>query len=324
MRIAVLGSGAVGGYYGARLAAAGEDVHFLYRSEFEVVRDHGLTIESVDGNWHGRVNAWNRPDDMPVCDVALVCFKSAQWPLLPEMLPKVLGDRGAAVCLMNGLGHEEILADILGPDRVVAGAAFVCAERGEPGVVKHFAAGALAIAPYFDEGRDRISGICHDLSERFAKAGVKCQDLSDGRKVKWGKLLWNVPFSGLSLYYGGITTDLILDDPSRAKFARSLMDEVMQAASACGVELDPRAPDWNFGPTRAMGAYRPSMLVDFQKKRAVELDPIVAEPLRRGMAAGAKLPLMTELLDGIRRILAANGVDDGPSVSAIRGSGLGE
>jgi len=314
VRIAVLGSGAVGGYYGARLAASGEDVHFLYRSEFEAVRDHGLTIESVDGNWQGAVNAWRTIDDMPVCDLALVCFKSAQWPLLSEMLPKVLGDRGVAVCLMNGLGHEELIAGFLGRERVVAGAAFICAERGEPGVVRHFAAGGLAVAPYFEEGAERLAEICHDLAQRFAKAGVKCQELPDGKKVKWGKLLWNVPFSGLSVYHGGITTDLILDDPSRAKFARSLMDEVMVAAAACGVVLDPRAPDWNFAPTRDMGAYRPSMLVDFERKRPVELDPIVAEPYRRGTAAGAELPLMAELLDGIRRVLREAGVQDGPTV----------
>jgi len=296
------------------LAASGEDVHFLYRSEYEVVRERGLAIESVDGNWQGPVNAWNSPDAMPVCDVALVCFKSAQWPLLADMLPKVLGEHGVAVCLMNGLGHEEIIAGILGRDRVIAGAAFICAERGEPGVVRHFAAGGLAVAPYFVEGVERVAGICQDLSERFAKAGVKCQNLPDGAKVKWGKLLWNIPFSGLSVYHGGITTDLILDDPERARFARDLMDEVMVAAAACGVELDPRAPDWNYGPTRAMGAYRPSMMVDFEKRRPVELDPIVAEPYRRGIAAGAKLPLMAKLLDGIRRVLDTHGVQDGPSV----------
>ena len=72
MRIAVLGAGAVGGYYGGRLAAAGEDVHFLYRSEYEAVRDRGLRLESVDGNWSGPVSAHRSVDDMPVCDVATV------------------------------------------------------------------------------------------------------------------------------------------------------------------------------------------------------------------------------------------------------------
>ena len=314
MRIAVLGAGAVGGYYGGRLAASGEDVHFLYRSEYEAVRERGLRIESVDGNWSGAVNAYASVDDMPVCDVAFLGFKSAQSPLLSGMLPRVLGDRGVAVCAMNGLGHEEICARAIGESRVVASAAFICAERGEPGTVRHFSAGGLAVAPYFPQGAGELGELCRDLSERFSRAGVKCQNLSDGRKVKWGKLLWNVPFSGLSIYYGGVTTDLILDNPERARFARALMDEVMLAARACGVELDPRAPDWNYEPTRAMGAYRPSMLVDFEKRRPVEVSAIVAEPLRRGLAAGASLPLMSELLDGIRRQLSLAGVEEGPGV----------
>lgn len=304
MRIAILGAGAVGGYYGGRLAASGEDVHFLYRSEYEHVRDHGLRIESVDGDWAGPVNAWKSVDDMPVCDVAIVGFKSAQSPLLAKMLPKVLGERGVAVCLMNGLGHEEIIASAIGPDRVVAGAAFICAERGDPGVVRHFAVGGLAVAPYFAEGRERIEVVCRELSERFGKAGVKCQNLSDGRAVKWNKLVWNVPFSGLSIYYGGVTTDHVLDGGEREKFAKDLMREVMEAASACGVELDPRSPEWNLSGTRTMGAYRPSMLVDFELGRPVEVEAIVAEPLRRGVASGADLPAMSRLIDGIRRVLA--------------------
>jgi 2-dehydropantoate 2-reductase len=304
MRIAILGAGAVGGYYGGRLAASGEDVHFLYRSEYEHVRDHGLRIESVDGDWTGPVNAWKSVDDMPTCDVAIVGFKSAQSPLLPGMLSRVLGERGVAVCLMNGLGHEEIIASAIGPTRVVAGAAFICAERGDPGVVRHFAVGGLAVAPYFPEGRERIEVLCRDLSERFGKAGVECQNLSDGRKVKWNKLVWNVPFSGLSIYYGGVTTDHVLDGGEREAFAKGLMDEVLTAASACGVELDPRSPGWNLSGTRAMGAYRPSMLVDFEMGRPVEVDAIVAEPLRRGLEAGADLPLMSRLLEGIRTILS--------------------
>ena len=314
MRIAVLGAGAVGGYYGGRLAAAGEDVHFLYRSEYEAVRDRGLRLESVDGNWSGPVSAHRSVDDMPVCDVAILGFKSAQSPLLADMLPKVLGDRGVAVCLMNGLGHEEICAKAVGEARVAAGAAFICAERGEPGVVRHFAAGGLAVAPYFAENRDGIAAVCAELSERFARAGVKCQNPSDGAKVKWGKLVWNVPFSGLSLYYGGVATDAILADPDREAFARGLMREVLSASEACGVRLDPRAPEQNLSQTRGMGAYRPSMLVDFLLHRPVEVSAIVAEPLRRGLAAGASLPLMAELLAGIRRVLERAGAEEGLGV----------
>lgn len=304
MRIAVLGAGAVGGYYGGRLAQRGEDVHFLYRSELDAVRDHGLRIESVDGNWQGAVSAWGAVDEMPRCDVAILGFKSAQSDLLGGMLPRVLAPDGVAVCLMNGLGNEEICAAAVGEERVLAGAAFICAERGAPGVVHHFAAGGLAFAPYFATGRERLRAVAEDLGERFRAAGVAVRRSDDGRKVKWNKLVWNVPFSGLSVYYGGVATDVLVADPGKAAFARALMAEVLDAARADGVELDPRSMEDNFRQTIGMGAYRPSMLVDFDKGRPTEHESIVGEPLRRAESAGIAVPRMRELYEGILRRVA--------------------
>lgn len=300
MRIAVLGSGAVGGYYGGRLAQAGQDVRFLYRSEYEVVRASGLCLQSVDGNWQGAVDAFRSAEEIGPCDAALVCFKSAQSDLFGDLLPKVLLPDGVAFCLMNGLGHEELLARVVGPERVAAGAAFICSERTGPGIIRHFAAGGLSFAPYFPQGRDHVLDACRDLRDRFLSANVPCQAPEDGMAVKWGKLVWNIPFSGLSIYAGGITTDRIVGDPALRAFAMDLMEEILRAASACGVELDPGSPERNMAQTETMGAYRPSMLVDFLLGRPLEIDAIVAEPLRRGEAAGADLPRMRELLEGIR------------------------
>ncbi|HOX53524.1 MAG TPA: ketopantoate reductase C-terminal domain-containing protein, partial [Fibrobacteria bacterium] len=113
-------------------------------------------------------------------------------------------------------------------------------------------------------------------------------------------------FSGLSVWAGGITTDRIVSDPALRAFADALMAEVLVAAAACGVVLDPRSPARNMKQTEGMGTYRPSMLVDYLAGRPVEWEAIVAEPLRRGEAAGASLPRMRELLEGIQaRIQAA-------------------
>jgi len=299
VKIAILGSGAVGGYYGARLVQAGAEVHFLYRSELETVRREGLRIQSVDGDWQGPVNAWGSVHEMPVCDVAILGFKAAQGPLLADMLPRVLGREGVAASLMNGLGSEETCAEAIGQERVLAGAAFICAERGQPGTVHHFAAGGLAFAPYFETGRERLQKVADDLSGLFRAAGVPVRKATDGRKVKWAKLVWNVPFSGLSIFLGGVTTDRILQ--GHRGFALELMHEVVAAARADGVELDPRAIDDNMTQTEGMGAYRPSILVDFEKGRPTEHEAIVGEPLRRAEAAGIAVPRLRELYEGILR-----------------------
>lgn len=305
MRIAILGSGAIGGYYGGRLVEAGEDVHFLYRSELDAVRRDGLRITSVDGNWHGPVNAHGDAEAMPRCDVAILGFKTAQLGLLPELLPKVLAPGGVAVCLMNGLGNEEACAAVVGEHRVLAGAAFICAERGEPGEVRHFAAGGLAIAPYFEVDRERLAQVAEDLGSRFRAAKVPVRKAHDGRKVKWGKLVWNVPFSGLSIALGGVTTDAIVTDPVHRARAVALMREVLLAARADGVELEERLVEDNLAQTDSMGAYRPSILVDFLAGRPTEHEAIVGEPLRRAEAAGIAVPRMRELLSEIRDRCAA-------------------
>lgn len=301
MKIAILGSGAIGGYYGGRLVQAGEDVHFLYRSEYGTVVREGLRISSVDGNWHGPVRAYRDAREMPVCDVAILGFKTAQLGLLGDLLPKVLAPDGVAVCLMNGLGNEEACAEVVGEDRVLAGAAFICAERGEPGEVLHFAAGGLAIAPYFDSGRERLQQVADDLGERFRGAGVPVRKAQDGRKVKWGKLVWNVPFSGLSIALGGVTTDTIVTNPVHRARAASLMEEVLLAARADGVVLESRLVNENLAQTDTMGAYRPSILVDFLAGRPTEHAAIVGEPLRRAEAAGIDVPRMRELYEEILR-----------------------
>jgi len=305
MKIAILGAGAVGGYYGARLVQAGAEVHFLYRSELGAVRRSGLRIESVDGNWQGPVNAHGSVEEMPACDVALLGFKTAQSGLLRDLLPRVLAPDGVAACLMNGLGNEEICAEAVGESRVLAGAAFICAERGDPGVVHHFAAGGLSFAPYFDAGRERLQTVSEELGALFRAAHVPVRKATDGRKVKWAKLVWNVPFSGLSIYYGGITTDLIVTDSVKRAFALDLMTEVLRAARADGVELEERMVGDNMAQTETMGAYRPSILVDFEKGRPTEHEAIVGEPLRRAEAAGIAVARIRELYEGILRQLGA-------------------
>jgi 2-dehydropantoate 2-reductase len=301
---AVVGAGAVGGFYGARLAASGREVHFLYHSEYEAVRANGLRIESPLGDLSLAVKAYREPSEMPQVDVVIVALKATQGEVLASALPPLLHRGTRVLCLQNGLGNEERIAAMVGRERVIAGAAFICSERGEPGVVHHYGEGRLSIGPYFQEDAAGVLEAAHAVAADFKAAGVPCKVLSNGRSVKWGKLVWNIPYSGGSLYYGAVPTDRIAGNPEREDFVRRLMDEVMEAATRDGASIAPSLPEQNLSATRAMGAYKPSILVDFEKGRAVEADCIFAEPLRRGLAAGLAMPALEELLRGIRATLA--------------------
>lgn len=299
MRVAIVGAGAVGGYYGARLQAAGHEVHFLYHSEYEAVQAQGLRVKSPNGDLHLQVKAYRKASDMPVVDVVIVALKATQSHLLAEILPPLVGEGTYVCCLQNGLGNEEIIASSVGEERVLAGAAFICSERGEPGEVIHYTEGRLAIGPYFAAGREAAWAMSQTLATAFKEAGVPCKANPSGRAVKWGKLVWNIPFSGGSLYHGAVPVDRISGNPAREAFALSLMQEVIAAAALDGAEIDARLPEQNLVATRGMGAYKPSILVDFEKGRPMEIDCLFREPLRRGNAAGLALPAMTELLRGI-------------------------
>lgn len=279
MRFGVIGSGAVGCYYGGRLAHAGEEVHFLFRSDYEYVRENGLTVRSILGDFHVRVNAYRDAAEMPPVDVVVVALKGTDVAALPGLLPH----NAAALCLMNGLGNEEFIATFC--ERVIFGSAFICSEKIAPGIVEHTAAGALRVS-------DR------ELADVFVRAGVPCTFDENGKRIKWSKLVWNIPFNGLSVYYGGATTDVILK--SHEEFVLGLMLEVIEAAGNDGVILSPDLIDKNIEATKKMGAYRTSMMVDYVKGRPLEIESILAEPLRRGGGAD-KLPFMAKLLDGVRR-----------------------
>ena len=121
----------------------------------------------------------------------------------------------------------------------------------------------------------------------------------------WKKLCWNVPFNGLSIAAGGVTTDRIVGDPSLRSRARRLMDEVAAAASARGHVFDEKHIRWQLEMTDGMGPYRPSSLIDYLAGREVEVEGIWGEPLRRGEAAGVAMPEMRALLNEIRGRLAS-------------------
>lgn len=295
VRHAVIGSGAVGSYYGGRLAAAGVPVEFFCRSDYSWLREHDLEVRSWQGDFRVRLRVFNRTEEMVRADVILVALKAAGLEVLPGLLPPLIKPTTLVVCLLNGLGNEERLAEMVGPDRVIAGAPFICSERIAPGIVHHTASGGIRIAAWGTPPPGAVS--LEELRSLWEHAGIQAKLHADPREVKWGKLLWNVPFSGLSVLHGGVTTDVILGDPELRRTAEELMREVIAAASTEGVRLDESLIEANFASTARMGAYRTSMMVDYMAGRPIELEAILGEPLRRGERGGVRMPRLRALYE---------------------------
>nr|WP_320049068.1 putative 2-dehydropantoate 2-reductase [uncultured Desulfuromonas sp.] len=299
MTIAMIGSGALGLYYGARLQQSGEEVHFLLRRDYDAISKRGLTVHSCEGDFHlSQVKGYRSVQEMPKVDLVIVGLKTFANQALKELITPLLDTHTAILTLQNGLGNEELLAELFGAQRVLGGVAFICSNRGESGEVHHLSQGAIRLGEFSSGLTDRSEKI----AAMFNRAKVPCQAVEDLKKIRWEKLVWNIPFNGLCALTDK-TTDQLLAHPPTRTLIRELMDEV-----ACGAnvqELTSPIDGKTFGArmieiTEGMGGYHPSMMIDRQQGRPLELDAIYAIPLRQAAERGVELPriaMLYSLLD---------------------------
>jgi 2-dehydropantoate 2-reductase len=291
-RIAIVGAGAVGGYYGARLARAGAEVHFLLRSDLATVRAHGLKISAPDGDFTlAPVRAHATPAEIGPCELVIIALKATAGASLAGLLPPLLHERTALLTLQNGIGPHEELAARFGAHRLMGGLCYVCINRHAPGEIACTTFNATALGEWSGPATPRL----HALAELFDRAGLKPRVTGHFAEQRWGKLVWNIPFNGLAIAGGGVTTDRILASPALSARARRLMDELIAAAPRLGFTLPANWADRQFRVTEKIGAYQPSSLVDYLAGREVEVEAIWGEPLRQAEAAGAAMPELTHL-----------------------------
>ena len=301
MKIGIVGTGALGGWYAALLAEAGHEVHCLARSDFQVIRDHGLTIRHKGAERVVRVaSATPEAATIGPCDLVVVTLKSTSNQALPALVKPLLGPATLVVTLQNGMGNVEALAQLLPDERIVAGLCFVCINRLAPAVIDTTLAGYVRMAA----AQGPVNPAVETCVATFAAAGVDCQAEASLESVLWKKLCWNIPFNGLSIAGGSITTDLILAHPGLNDRAYVLMKEVQAAAAARGHGFEDAHIKRQFVVTVGMGPYRPSSLIDFMEGREVEVEGIWGEPLRRGQAAGVKMPETEKLVAEIKSRIA--------------------
>jgi 2-dehydropantoate 2-reductase len=303
LRIGIVGTGAIGGFYGLMLAKAGHDVHFLLRSEYQAVVANGLRLNSaVHGQLHLQpVQAWGDPAEMPPCDWLLVGAKTTSNAQLAPVITRLSRPGARVVLLQNGLAVEEQLRPLL-PDNLhlLGGLCFICAHRAAPGVIEHQALGAVNLGYHSGPARAGESlAIVEEGAELFRSAGLESVAMADLQQARWQKLVWNVPYNGLSVLLGAGTTRLMANADSRALILE-LMREVVQGAAACGQVLPEGYPEKLLATTERMPDYLPSMYHDFQHKRPLELQAIYAAPLAAAAAAGCELPKMRMLHQTLR------------------------
>lgn len=296
-RIAIVGSGAVGCYYGGRLAQHGHDVHFLLRSDYAAVKANGLHVRSCDGDFDlPQVNCHRSTAEIGPCDVVIVAMKTTANEALPGLLPPLLTPDTLILTLQNGLGSDDFLAECFGSERVLGGLCFVCINRIGPGEIEHFAQGHISLGEHSGPPQPRT----HALAELLEGSRISCGIEENLLTARWKKLVWNIPFNGLSIAAGSVDTAAILADPALEQRVRDLMQEIIETAGRLGHSIPLSLIDDMIERTRTMDGYKPSSLVDFLAGREVELDTIWGEPLHRARIAGLPMPKLEELYEELR------------------------
>ena len=326
MKIAVVGCGAVGSFYGAKLARAGHEVHFLLRSDYETVRRKGVQIRSPQGNFNVRPRCARSPQEIGHSDLVLIALKTTANDQFPLLLPPLAGPATILLTLQNGLGNEEALNQLFATEQIMAGLCFVCLNRLEPGVIHHIDHGQIILGEFRRWPEPRT----HDVSTLFKNAAIPCKVTDNLARTHWEKLVWNIPFNGLGVagaagldvlsstdpvlvsphrLGGCLTTEALLSDSSWENFVRELMLEVISAARGLGLEVPDALADKQIERTRTMGPYKASTLIDFERGQALELESLFLEPLRLARTAGVAAPRLARLcevlgqLDPARRSL---------------------
>jgi 2-dehydropantoate 2-reductase len=301
----------VGSFYGAKLARAGHEVHFLLRSDYEVVRRQGVFIHSPEGDFQVQPQCARRGEEIGPAELVLIGLKTTANEQFAKLLPPLVGSGTTVLTLQNGLGNEEQLARLFPVEQIMGGLCFVCLNRVAPGVLQHLGYGQVVLGEFQRPPQPRT----HDLAARFGAAGVPCTVTENLARAHWEKLVWNIPFNGLgvasaagfdalapsscdprsSTTHECLTTDKLLADARWARLVRDLMLEVIAAARALRFDVPDTFADQQIERTRTMGAYRASTLIDFERGQPLELQSLFLEPLRQATGAGVAVPRLSAL-----------------------------
>ena len=290
MKYGVIGTGAIGGYYGAKLARAGQEVHFLLHKDYEYVKANGLQVDSCDGSFHIEANAYARTEDMPPCDVVLVCIKSVNNHLLRSLLPPLLHDDTLVVMIQNGIGVEQDVERDFPGVQLCAGLAFICSAKTEPGRVSHQCYGSINLANYSCRDKALFEAVVREFREADIQTGEV-----EYHEARWKKAVWNMPFNGMTVALN-TSTDKLLNTPATRQLIYDQMLEVIGAAQALGVStLTSEFADQMMKTTDQMVPYSPSMKLDFDCGRPMEIEYLYSRPIAEAKKAGFEMPKLAML-----------------------------
>ena len=288
MRIAIMGTGGIGGYYGARLAQHGHDVVFVARgAHLEAMRKNGLQIKDRKGDFEiNPVQATDDPSSIGTVDVVLLCVKLYDTEASAALVKPLLGPDSVVVTLQNGVEAPDIVAKVIGPGRTIGGAAYISSTIEAPGVVRHN--NDLARID-IGEPDGPVSDRVRNLAETFTAAGFKTNAVDDMAALLWTKCVLLASNSGMA----SLTrqdSGAFISDPAIELVWRRALAETAAVGRAKGVSLDDNIVENCVKWVKDNPPIKPSMLVDLERGRKLELDWLTGTIHRLGLETGVPTP----------------------------------
>jgi 2-dehydropantoate 2-reductase len=288
MRIAVMGTGAVGGYFGAKLAAAGDDVVFITRPRhLPALRRDGLRIESPNGDLYVRNGFFtDSPADAGAVDLVLFCVKSYDTTEAAAALAPMITKSTAILSLQNGIDNPGKIAGFWGTERTLAGVVYIGAEVSAPGVIQHSSGGKIVLGPISGHAAETTQSVEQTLS----RAAIPCAISSAIDQVQWAKLLWNAPFCAVSCLTRSTVREIV-ESEALTNLVRDCMEEVRAAARTRGIDLKTELFDQTLAFSGGLGDFKPSMLQDLEAGKPLEYDALNGLVMRLLDQAGEQAPI---------------------------------
>lgn len=298
MRVAVVGAGAVGGYFGARMAASGVDVTFIARGEhLKAMQKNGLRIRSVQEDLEIHSAFISSSGQIAPVDLVLLAVKSQDTEEAARSLAPFMGPNTTVLSLQNGVDNTDKIARLWGNDRSLAGVAYISARISSPGVIEHSGGGRIVLGSPHAGGQENVRTVYSIL----AQAKISCDMSSDIREVLWKKLAWNAPFCALSCLLH-MTVGDILGSPSLEALVRGCVDEVRDAARCRGIDLPPSTAQDVLSSSATLRNVKPSMLQDLEAGKPLEHEALNGIVVRILQQSGKRAPINEILYSALKHI----------------------
>jgi 2-dehydropantoate 2-reductase len=300
MKILVMGAGAVGAYFGARLAAAGEEVTFCARGKYlEAFRTRGIALNSIRGDLRlDTVRATAEPREFAPYDLILFCVKAYDTTEAASVIEGCVAGGGAILTLQNGVENEDRLADIFGRDAVMGGNARVGVEMATPGELVHLSSGHIDFGEL--DGRDTERA--RRIATVFSRAGILGELTPKIRTLRWDKLVWNAAFNSVATLTRRRVGDII-DDPESRQVVITLMREIITVARADGADISfNRVDSYLAHSDKNLRAIKTSTQQDLERGKRLEYEALSGAVVRAARRYGVSVPAM-ETIYALMRLL---------------------